>query len=162
MDVLLHRLDKSNGLFWPILKAIRRPICRWLWTCIHTFSDIHTTSYLLVVLLGANDYAIFLQFMSHFYFSCSIWIYCEKEQKLTIFMSELSVCPRKEENRKGAMVQVQVIISFCFKGIFQPFELGGVTRLIRSAVKFWKAGNLNFFFLMIQTHERSLKQISPA
>jgi hypothetical protein len=23
------------------------------------------------------------------------------------------------------------------KGIFQPFELGGVTRLIRSAVKFW-------------------------
>ncbi len=28
------------------------------------------------------------------------------------------------------------------KGIFQPFESGGVTRLIRSAVKFWKAGNL--------------------
>ncbi len=28
------------------------------------------------------------------------------------------------------------------KGIFQPFELGGVTRLIRSAVKFYKAGNL--------------------
>ncbi len=27
------------------------------------------------------------------------------------------------------------------KGIFQPFELGGVTRLIRSAVKFWTAGN---------------------
>jgi hypothetical protein len=27
------------------------------------------------------------------------------------------------------------------KGIFQPFELGGVTRLIRSAVKLWKAGN---------------------
>jgi hypothetical protein len=26
-------------------------------------------------------------------------------------------------------------------GIFQPFELGGVTRLIRSAVKLWKAGN---------------------
>ncbi len=46
------------------------------------------------------------------------------------------------------------------KGIFQPFELGGVTRLIRSAVKFWKAGNLKNFFLMIQTHERSLKQIS--
>ena len=49
-----------------------------------------------------------------------------------------------------------------FKGIFQPFELGGVTRLIRSAVKFWKAGNLKFFFLMIQTHERSLKQICAA
>ncbi len=43
------------------------------------------------------------------------------------------------------------------KGIFQPFELGGVTRCIRSAVKFWKAGNKIFFFLMIQTHERSLK-----
>jgi hypothetical protein len=48
------------------------------------------------------------------------------------------------------------------KGIFQPFELGGVTRLIRSAVKFWKAGNLKKKFLMIQTHERSLKQISAA
>jgi hypothetical protein len=48
------------------------------------------------------------------------------------------------------------------KGIFQPFELGGVTRLIPSAVKFWKAGNLKIFFLMIQTHERSLKQISAA
>ncbi len=31
--------------------------------------------------------------------------------------------------------------SSLFKGIFQPFELGGVTRLIRWAVKFWKAGN---------------------
>jgi hypothetical protein len=27
------------------------------------------------------------------------------------------------------------------KGIVQPFELGGVTRLIRSAVKFCMAGN---------------------
>jgi hypothetical protein len=27
-----------------------------------------------------------------------------------------------------------------FKGIFQPFELGGMTRLIQSAVKFCKAG----------------------
>jgi hypothetical protein len=26
------------------------------------------------------------------------------------------------------------------KGIFQPFELGGMTRCIRSAVKIWKAG----------------------
>ncbi len=34
-----------------------------------------------------------------------------KEQNLMIFMSELSVCPRKEENRKEAMMQV--IISFC-------------------------------------------------
>jgi hypothetical protein len=53
-------------------------------------------------------------------------------------------------------------IFLVIKGIFQPFELGGVTRLIRSAVKFWKAGNLKKFFLMIQTHERSLKQISAA
>jgi hypothetical protein len=27
------------------------------------------------------------------------------------------------------------------KGIFQPFELGGVTSLIQSAVKFCKAGH---------------------
>jgi hypothetical protein len=26
------------------------------------------------------------------------------------------------------------------KGIVQPFELGGETRLIPSAVKYWKAG----------------------
>ncbi len=32
------------------------------------------------------------------------------------------------------------------KGIVQPFELGGVTRLIRYAVKFCMAGNLKFFF----------------
>ncbi len=52
--------------------------------------------------------------------------------------------------------------NYIFKGIFQPFELGDVTRLIRSAVKFWKAGNLKNFFLMLQTHERSLKQIGAA
>jgi hypothetical protein len=27
-----------------------------------------------------------------------------------------------------------------FKGIDQPFELGGETRLIQSAVKYWKPG----------------------
>ncbi len=32
------------------------------------------------------------------------------------------------------------------KGIVQPFELGGVTRLIRSAVKFCMAGNEKNFF----------------
>jgi hypothetical protein len=42
-------------------------------------------------------------------------------------------------------VKVLVYVS-SFKGIFQPFELGGVTRLIRSAVKFWKAGNLKKIF----------------
>ncbi len=46
-----------------------------------------------------------------------------------------------------------------FKGIFQPFELGAVTRLIPSAVKF---GHLKKKNLMIQSHERSLKQISAA
>ena len=49
-----------------------------------------------------------------------------------------------------------------FKGIFQPFELRGVTRLIQSAVKFCKAGHLKKKILMIQSHERSLKQISAA
>jgi hypothetical protein len=49
-----------------------------------------------------------------------------------------------------------------FKGIFQPFELGGMTRLIQSAVKFCKAGRLKIFFLMIQSHERNLKPISAA
>jgi hypothetical protein len=48
------------------------------------------------------------------------------------------------------------------KGIVQPFELGGVTRLIRSAVKFCKAGNLKKKILMVQSHERSLKQIGAA
>ncbi len=33
------------------------------------------------------------------------------------------------------------------KGIFQPFELGSVTRLIRSAVINWRPGK--FFYLFI-------------
>ncbi len=41
------------------------------------------------------------------------------------------------------------------KGIFQPFELGGVTRLIPSAVKFCEAGHLKKIILMIQSHERA-------
>ncbi len=49
-----------------------------------------------------------------------------------------------------------------FKGIVQPFELGGVTRLIRSAVKFCMAGNLKQKILMVQSHERSLKLICAA
>jgi hypothetical protein len=48
------------------------------------------------------------------------------------------------------------------KGIVQPFELGGVTSLIQSAVKFCKAGDLKKKNLMIQSHERSLKQNSTA
>jgi hypothetical protein len=41
------------------------------------------------------------------------------------------------------------------KGIFQPFELGGETRLIPSAVKFCKAGHFkkNFFYDTIPREE---------
>jgi hypothetical protein len=49
-----------------------------------------------------------------------------------------------------------------FKGIVQPFELGSVTSLIRSAVRFCKAGHFQKKILMIQSHERSLKQNSAA
>ncbi len=48
------------------------------------------------------------------------------------------------------------------KGIFQPFELRAETSLIRLAVKFFKAGHFQKNFLMIQSHERSLKPISAA
>ncbi len=48
------------------------------------------------------------------------------------------------------------------KGIVQPFELGGVTSLLRWAVKFCKAGHFQKKFLMIQSHERSLIQNSAA
>jgi hypothetical protein len=51
---------------------------------------------------------------------------------------------------------------FKLKGIVQPFELGGVTRLIRSAVKFCMAGNKKKKFLMVQSHERILKLICAA
>jgi hypothetical protein len=49
-----------------------------------------------------------------------------------------------------------------FKGIVYPFEVGGVTRLIRSAVKNWRSGKFFKKFLMIQSHERSLKPFSVA
>jgi hypothetical protein len=48
------------------------------------------------------------------------------------------------------------------KGIVQPFELGGETTLIRSAVKNWKAGMFVKKFLMIPSHERSIKPFSAA
>ncbi len=48
------------------------------------------------------------------------------------------------------------------KGIVQPFELGGETTLIRSAVKYWKAGMFLTIFLMIPSHERSIKPFSAA
>ncbi len=50
------------------------------------------------------------------YISAVLFVYCcKKEQNLMIFMSEFSVCPRKEEKRKEAMVQV--IISCCLTGV---------------------------------------------
>jgi hypothetical protein len=51
---------------------------------------------------------------------------------------------------------------FVLKGIVQPFELGGVTSPIRSAVRFCKAGHFQKKIFMIQSHERSLKQNSAA
>ena len=48
------------------------------------------------------------------------------------------------------------------KGIVQPFELGPVTSLVPSAVKFCEAGHFQKKILMIQSHERSLKPISAA
>ncbi len=50
----------------------------------------------------------------------------------------------------------------CFKGIFQPFELGGETILIQSAVKHQVPGKFVKKFLMIHSHEKSIKQISAA
>ncbi len=58
------------------------------------------------------------------------------------------------------LISVSAFSSKIIKGIFQPFELGGVTRLIRS--KILEGRQFKIFFLMIQTHERSLKQISAA
>jgi hypothetical protein len=48
------------------------------------------------------------------------------------------------------------------KGIVQPFELGGETRLLRSAVKYWKPGKFLNIFLMIQSPERNMKRFSGA
>ena len=48
------------------------------------------------------------------------------------------------------------------KGTVQPFKLKGVTRLIRSAVKKWRSGNFLKSFLMIQSHERSIKPFTAA
>ena len=60
------------------------------------------------------------------------------------------------------LIKVTFLAILPLKGIVQPFELGGVTSLIRSAVKFCKAGHFQENFLMIQSHERSLKQNSAA
>ncbi len=48
------------------------------------------------------------------------------------------------------------------RSLLKVLELGGVTSLIRSAVRFFKAGHLKKIFLMVQSHERSLKPISAA
>jgi hypothetical protein len=48
------------------------------------------------------------------------------------------------------------------KGVVQPFELVGVARLIRSAVKNWRSSKFFKKILMIQSHERSVKPFSAA
>ncbi len=71
----------------------------------------------------------------------------------------------EKEQTKNILKLLPIITSksySVFKGIVQPFELGGVTSLIRSAVRFCKAGHFQKKFLMIQSHERSLKQNSAA
>jgi hypothetical protein len=49
-----------------------------------------------------------------------------------------------------------------FKGIVQPFELKGVSRFIQTGVKNWRSGNFLKSFLMIQSHERSIKPFTAA
>ncbi len=55
-------------------------------------------------------------------------------------------------NCDGALFYEKLVIrnrkTCLFKGIVQPFELGGVTRVIRSAVKNWWSGRSGpvFFF----------------
>jgi hypothetical protein len=63
---------------------------------------------------------------------------------------------------RGIQLQLGLYLRCEVKGIFQPFELGVETSLIRSAVNFFKAGHFQKIFLMIQSHERSLKPISAA
>jgi hypothetical protein len=45
----------------------------------------------------------------------------------------------------------------CIKGIVQPFELGGVTSLIRWAVRFCEAGHFQKKKLMIVTNPTAYK-----
>jgi hypothetical protein len=56
-------------------------------------------------------------------------------------------------------IQGQLIL-WALKGIVQPFELGGKTRLIQSAVINWRPDKFLKQILMIQFHERSLKVYS--
>jgi hypothetical protein len=55
-----------------------------------------------------------------------------------------------------------VLLLRFFKDIVHPFELGGETTLIRSAVKYKRPGKFKNNFLMIQPHERSIKPFSAA
>jgi hypothetical protein len=59
------------------------------------------------------------------------------------------ISPGKNAIRLNHVCSLQDNLKLKFvylKGIVQPFELGGVNRLIRSAVKFCMAGNLKKFF----------------
>ncbi len=62
----------------------------------------------------------------------------------------------------ASMCMCYLIVEIVIKGIVQPFELGPVTSLVRSAAKFCEAGHFQKKNLMIQSHERSLKPISAA
>ncbi len=75
------------------------------------------------------------------------------EDEKIVCYDKFSIAHSYTQNRK---------IVCWLKGIVQPFELGGVTSLIQSAVSFCKAGHFQKKFLMIQSHERSLKQNSAA
>jgi hypothetical protein len=53
-------------------------------------------------------------------------------------------------------------LEYTFKGIVQPFELGGESRLIGSAAKYRKPGKILKKSLMIQSHERRITPFSAA
>jgi hypothetical protein len=73
-----------------------------------------------------------------------------------------NICLAKNDGQAARLSDSVKMITSFVKGIVQPFELGGVTSLIPSAVRFCKAGHLKKKILMIQSHERSLKPISAA
>ncbi len=95
---------------------------------------------------------------NHFWAYCAVknslfYFYCMKDRQQKI------LTPMSSANLGYSLWTKRIQY---FKGIFQPFELGAETSLIQSEVKFFKAGHFQNFFLMIQSHERSLKPISAA
>jgi hypothetical protein len=95
--------------------------------------------------------------------TCHTTLIKKKINFFPIYKEIQSGAVAKSYMRKGFPIYEEMGKYFpIYKGIVQPFELGGVTSLIRWAVKFCKAGHFNKTFLMIQSHERSLKQNSAA